>query len=227
MKMTDISHVVGDLTISIPEWTLQPGKIHGLMGPNGCGKTTVAKLLLDLIPLSHGTINRDGLSIKDMTIAAQRPYLMQDTVYANICYPLKLRKMPINQSEIDEYLIRFDLMNKKKEYARSLSSGERQKLSLIRALIFHPQFIVIDEACSNLDMESVMKIESWIHEIQDNRKITWVIISHQIAQLYRLCDEIHYMEHGKIVESGLTEELFTNPKQVGLKHFLKFQTGKE
>ena len=85
---------------------------------------------------------------------SQRPYLMDTTVYKNLIYPLQIRKIRPEEERVDELLEKAGLLAQKKQYARSLSSGERQKLSFLRAVIFRPRIILIDETFSNLDPES-------------------------------------------------------------------------
>ncbi len=82
------------------------------------------------------------------------------------------------------------------QYARSLSSGERQKLSFLRAVIYHPRFIMMDETLSNMDQDSEKVMIDLIREIQKTSPVTWLIVSHQLEQKAGLCDVIHLMEKG-------------------------------
>ena len=223
MKITKLKKTLGQITIDINNFEISEGKIHGIIGHNGCGKTSLCKLLLDLIPAEEGQIDWNGLKQTDITMTSQRPYLLKGTVYDNIIYPLKLRKITPDETFIKECLQRFGLLDKKDQYALSLSSGERQKLSLIRAFIFNPRFVIIDETFANLDFESVKTFEEFILENQKKVNSTFIIISHQLPQLQRLCDKLHFMEKGKIIESGDTKELLNNSSNQKVRDYLKSQ----
>ena len=100
-------------------------------------------------------------------------------------------------AEIDRLLEKVGLLPMKNQYARSLSSGERQKLSFLRAVIFKPKFIMMDETLSNMDPESEAQILDLIREIQGSGEpMTWLIVNHQLEQKDDLCDVIHRMEKG-------------------------------
>ncbi len=192
----------GELEISIKHQTFTKGKIHGLFGGNGCGKSSLSKLLIgDILPDS-GEINYENISFDEMTLMPQRPYLLQRTVFENIIYPLQIRNLPIDTIQIDKYLEKTNLLHKKDQYARTLSSGEQQKISFIRAIIFKPKLIMIDETLSNLDIDSLTTFLDLILELQKELQSTWIIISHQFNQLKKVCDEFHYMKKGKILASG-------------------------
>lgn len=202
MKLIGIEKKVEDFQLKINELIIEEGKIHGFIGGNGSGKTTTAKMIMGILEPDKGIISYEGLHMRDITMTSQRPYLLHDTVYENIVYPLKLRGIKPDLEKIDEWLRIFGMLDKKKQYARSLSSGEQQKLSMIRALIFEPRFIIVDESLSNMDPESVEKFENMILEIQKIRPVTWIMISHRLAHIYKLCDRLHFFSHGHILASG-------------------------
>ena len=98
---------------------------------------------------------------------------------------------------MDAWLERCGLLQKKNQYARSLSSGEQQKLSFIRALVFDPAFVIVDETLSNLDPDSTELFEQLMREQQTKNKMTWLLISHQLGHVRKICDQVHFMEQGK------------------------------
>ena len=136
MKITDLEKNVGSFQLKIDDLYIQPGLIHGLAGHNGSGKTVLLKLIMGILTPDRGEIDLKGMDRRAMTMMSQRPYLLTESVYDNIVYPLKLRKIKPDDTRIDELLERTGLLTQKNQYARSLSSGERQKLSFIRAIIF-------------------------------------------------------------------------------------------
>ena len=199
MKITDLEKKMGKFHLKIDHLYIEPGKIHGLVGHNGCGKTILLKIIMGILKADGGIIDAEGLEKTQMTMMMQRPYLLHDTVYENIIYPLKIRKIAVDETRVEKLLERVGLLEQKNQYARSLSSGERQKLSFLRAIIFKPQFVIMDETLSNMDPESEKTIIELIKEIQSEEPITWFIVNHQLEQKKDLCDVIHYMEQGRII----------------------------
>lgn len=205
MRITNLEKTIGKFHMEVDDLYIEPGKIHGIVGPNGCGKTVFLKMLAGIFQPDRGTIDYDGLSPRDITMMSQRPYLMHTTVYENLVYPLKIRGVRPDEEKIDRILARAGLKEQKKQYARSLSSGERQKLSFLRAVIFEPRMIMVDETLSNLDTDSEELFEGMISEIQKERPATWLIVNHQLDHIHQLCDEIHYMEKGRFVKNETAE----------------------
>lgn len=220
MKITDIEKKQGDFQLKIDSLALKKGQIHGIIGGNGCGKTTLCKLIMGILHPDKGFLNYEGLNLRDITMTAQRPYFIQGSIYENICYPLKLRHMRPDDEKIDHWLSLCHLSEKKHQYARSLSSGEQQKVSMIRALIFDPKFVMIDETLSNLDPENLELFENVIFDIQRKQKITWLLISHRLAHIYKMCDTLHFMHQGRVLASGSKEEILFETKDERIRSFV-------
>ena len=220
MKIFDLRKQMGDFTLQIHRMELEPGVVHGLIGPNGSGKSTLSKLILGILTPDSGRIDYEGLTPRDLTMTSQKPYLLHDTVYQNLVYPLKVRGIRPDQEEADRLLSRCGLLEKKNQYARSLSSGEQQKLSFIRALIFRPSFILVDETLSNLDPDSTELFEEMIQERQREHPATWLMISHQLIHIRRLCGCAHFMEKGRLVAQGTPEEILLHPEHPSIRRFL-------
>lgn len=220
MKITNLEKQMGPFRLSIDEMQLEPGLIHGLVGSNGCGKTTLSKLIMGILPPDAGTIDYEGLTPRDITMTSQKPYLLHDTVYQNLIYPLRIRGIKPDEAEVDRWLSRCGLLDKKKQYARSLSSGEQQKLSFIRALIFRPKLVIVDETLSNLDPDSTELFEQLILEQQKERPITWITISHQLVHIKKICDRVHFLEKGTQIAEGTPEEILLYPEHPSIRKFL-------
>lgn len=203
MRITDLSKTEGDFTLQIDRMELAPGKIHGLVGHNGSGKTILLKCIMGILTPDRGTIDYEGLTPQDITLMSQRPYLLHASVYDNLVYPLKVRGQRPDEKQMDRLLERVGLLAQKKQYARSLSSGERQKLSFLRAMVFGPKFVMMDETLSNMDPDSEAVILDLIRQTQDEQPITWLIVNHQLEQKKELCDVMHRMEKGRYC--GITE----------------------
>lgn len=220
MKISDLEKTMGQFQLQIKSMNFEEGLVHGLVGSNGCGKTTLSKLIMGILEQDSGTIDYQGLTFRDITMTSQKPYLLHDTVYQNLIYPLKLRGIKPNEDEVDSWLSRCGLKDKKRQYARSLSSGEQQKLSFIRALIFKPKLIIVDETLSNLDPDSTELFEKLILEQQKERPVTWITISHQLVHIRKICDRVHFMEKGRQVAEGTAEDILLNPTHPAIINFL-------
>ena len=92
MRITDLEKQVGDFSLHIKDLEIEEGHIYGFIGGNGSGKTTAAKLIMDILKPDKGKISYEGMELKDITMTAQRPYLLHSSVYENLIYPLKIRK---------------------------------------------------------------------------------------------------------------------------------------
>ena len=199
MRITELRKKIGKTDLYIDDLKIESGLIHGLVGPNGCGKTTLLKLIMGITEPDSGHIDYEGLKPSDITMMSQRPYLMHANVYDNIIYPLKIRGMKIDLNEIDGLMESTGLLQIRDQYAGSLSSGERQKLSFLRAMVFRPKMILMDETLSNLDQDSEKLFKEMIIERHKEDGSTWLIVSHQWDGMNELFDSVHHMEKGRIV----------------------------
>lgn len=221
MKIIELEKSYKDFHLAIHDFNLEEKKIHGIVGNNGSGKSTFVKLIAGLVESDKGNIDYEKHTMQEITITSQRPYMLHDTVYNNLVYPLKIRKLKLPKEEIMEWIQKCGLSGKEKQYAPSLSSGERQKLSFARALIFKPRVVLIDETMANLDPDSVTLFEQVIADIQLKEPITWIIVSHQLAHINHVCEYIHFMESGSIVYSGTPKEFFGNTENPIIKQYLQ------
>ena len=221
MKITNLKKKIGDFSLEIDNMIIEEKKIHCIVGGNGSGKTTLGKLIMGVMKADGGEIDYGLLQASDITMTSQRPYLLHSSVYDNIIYPLKIRKIQPNDKEIEHWLEKYELLSKKNQYARSLSSGERQKLSFIRAVIFNPQLIIIDETLSNLDPDTVSMMKAWIKEKQKTDPVTYVIISHQVRHVLDMCDMVHVMHKGKLLESGPCREVLLGSTKPEIAQFME------
>jgi len=221
MRISELTKKFDKFSLYINDLDIQEGKIYGIIGPNGCGKTTAMKLMAGVAKPDSGFIDYKGLTPRDITMVLRKPYILHDTVIRNLVYPLKLRGIKPDAGIVDHYLKITGLQNYRDEYALTLSGGEQQKLALARALIFSPKMIFIDEAFSNMDIESVAFFEKYILEMQKEKKMTWVIISHQLSNIRHLCEHVFFMHNGEIKASGPTEEILSSPDNENLRQYLQ------
>lgn len=152
------------------------------------------------------------MKMKHITYSNQKPYLYRTTVFKNVSYSLKFRKVKkenIN-SIVNDILHEFEIEYIRDNQAWGLSGGEVQKVALARALVFNPKCLLLDEPTANIDPDYIELIEKAI--LDRNKKIysTIIIITHNISQARRICDEIIFLDNGKVIEFGDIKDLFTN-----------------
>lgn len=201
--------------------TIKRGETVGLVGTSGAGKTTLADLLLGLLPPSSGQIKVDGKDISEnlgrwqacLGYVPQTVYLIDDSLRRNIAFG-------ISEEQIDEACVERALeLAQLSDFVASLpdgldtfvgdrgtrlSGGQRQRVGIARALYYEPKVLVLDEATSSLDNEAESLIDSSIKQLSGDKTI--VIIAHRLSTL-RSCDRLIFMENGRVVDIDTFEEL--------------------
>ncbi|GHV96369.1 hypothetical protein AGMMS50293_26890 [Spirochaetia bacterium] len=211
----------GAFSLRIENMRITTAGIYGIIGPNGCGKTTVAKLISGVLSPDSGKIATCFTS-EEITLVPQKSYMMDDTVYNNLVYPLRLRGITPDKDLCNEWLAMAGLAEQRGQRARGLSAGERQKLAMLRAMIFNPKLIILDEAMTDLDIDSLDLFEEMVLERQKREPIVWIIISHQLAHIRRLCDYLFFMAAGRFEADGPAEELLVSPNPL-MRRYLKHE----
>lgn len=190
-------------------FNVKKGDIISIVGSSGSGKSTLLKLLSDLIPITSGNIIYNEKSYKEynpidlrrkISYCIQLPYLFGETVWDNLIFPFKIRKEEINKIKIVEFLEKFNLdesyLNKN---INSLSGGEKQRISIIRNLIYTPDILLLDEATSALDKKNAEVIEGYIKELNKSG-VTVLWITHSIDQSAGIFNKRIVIEDGIIKE---------------------------
>lgn len=218
-------HAVDDVSFSINK-----GETLGLVGESGCGKSTVGRTLLRLIPHTDGEVFYNGENIlkysnaqmrgmrTKMQMIFQDPYSCLDprkTIGQIIAEPLIINKV-VSRKEINEYVL--ELMSKGgvsrrlyNSYPHELDGGRRQRVGIIRALALNPEFIVCDEPVSSLDVSIQAQILNLLQDLQDTMHLTYLFVSHDLSVVRHISNRIVVMYLGKIVEVSPSHELFKNP----------------
>jgi ABC-type oligopeptide transport system ATPase subunit len=223
-----VGHVkaVDGVSFSIPA-----GKTLGLVGESGSGKSTTGYCILQLTKPTSGSIRFDGKELtklsgeqlrkvrQDMQIVFQDPYSSLDprmTVGNIVSEPLEVHGMGTRKSRRETVRRLLEVVgfnpNFTNRYPHEFSGGQRQRIGIARALALSPKLIVCDEPVSALDVSIQAQILNLLKDLQRDFGLTYLFISHDLAVVRTMADEIAVMNRGKLVEVGSAEEVYTNPK---------------
>ena len=219
-------HAVDDVNFSIPK-----GTTMGLVGESGCGKSTIGRLILRLTEATEGEILFDGqdickLSKKELRQKRQKiqmvfqdPYASLDgrkSVFESIAEPLIVQKVYSQKADLEKRV--YELMETAglakrlvNSYPHELDGGRRQRVGIARALALNPDFIVLDEPVSALDVSIQAQVLNLMEELQKRFGLTYLFISHDLSVVKHISDQIAVMYLGQIVETADSKDLFARP----------------
>ena len=208
--------------------TIEKGKIFGIIGYSGGGKSTLIRCMNLLERPSAGKVWVDGEDLMTLNAKQLREkrrkmgmifqhfnLLRQRNVFDNVAFPLKHEKLSKQQVEtkVNDLLALVGLADKKYAYPSQLSGGQKQRVAIARALACDPSVLLCDEATSALDPQITHSILALLKDINRKTGITIVIITHEMAVIKEICDEVAVMENGVIVETGSIVDIFAKPKE--------------
>ena len=192
-------------------FTVQDGKTFGIVGNSGCGKSTIANMLLSLIKPDSGTIEIDGT----IQIIFQHPETSLDPakkIGYSLEEPMIIHRM-YDKARVRELLDLVDLGEELLDrYPHQISGGEAQRIMIARALSLDPKILILDEPTSILDVSVQAQVMTLLKELQEKLGLSYLFISHDLDVVRWFCDEIAVMEEGKFVETGRTEDVIGHPK---------------
>jgi ABC-2 type transport system ATP-binding protein len=230
-KSYDLKEAVRGISFKIKD-----NEILGLLGPNGSGKTTTIGMMLGLLKPSNGEIIIDGKKIEDNRIEILKkinfisPYIelpKKLTVKQNLIVYGKLYSVPDIKKRIEylsEKLRLEDLLNR---ITGELSSGQKNRVSLAKALINNPKVLLLDEPTASLDPEIGDYVRTFLENYKKEKKISILLASHNMNEVTRLCKSILMMKDGIIIDSGSPEELINKHGRQNLEEvFLKLSRNK-
>ena len=211
---------------------IRKGTTTALVGESGSGKSTVANIILNLIDPTSGKVFHDGVDLSTlgpkelfalrriMQPVFQNPYGSLDPMYSIfrvVEEPLRVHGIGTakeREARVAELLDMVSLPRSvMRRYPHELSGGQRQRIAIARALALKPQIVVLDEAVSALDVLVQAQILRLLSDLQSELELTYLFITHDLAVVRQIADDVVVMEHGRIVESGAADELFANPRQ--------------
>ena len=192
-----------------------------LMGPNGCGKTTLLKLAMGLIAPTSGAITFGGGAAQagSRAIVFQKPVMLRRTAAANIAYALRTAGKPANEANVRRLLDLAHIAPLVLRPARRLSGGEQQRLALARALACEPQMLLLDEPTSSLDPASTKLVEDIVGRVSASG-VKVVMATHDIGQARRLAGDVVFLAKGSMIEHTPAERFFTDPASEEARRFL-------
>ena len=226
-----IRHLVGEVkAVDGISFKIRQGETYSLVGESGCGKTTTAKMVLQVEQPTGGVIRFNGQSMAEFSSADRRVYrasvqaVFQDPwsslnprmrVGQIILEPL-LTNQPMGKGEarenLESLLRDVGLHNFQADYyPHEFSGGQRQRIAIARGLSLRPKVIVLDEPVSALDVSIRAQIMNLLKNLQDQYGVSYLLIAHNLATVRYMSNHVGVMYLGKLVEEAPTRELFTNP----------------
>ncbi|SNZ15318.1 phosphate ABC transporter ATP-binding protein, PhoT family [Terribacillus aidingensis] len=210
--------------------TFAKGKITSIIGPSGAGKTTLFRLCNGLLSPDNGNIQIDGRDIlsfdpislrRHVGIVLQQATMLEGSVRDNLALPLQLAGEKLSESEaariVEEVGLDTDILDRD---SKSLSGGQKQKVSIARTLLNRPQILLLDEITSSLDRVSKQDIEKLILQINREYGTTVIWITHNLEQAKAVADQVWVMMSGEVAEAGTTD-LLDHPEKEAVKQFVK------
>jgi peptide/nickel transport system ATP-binding protein len=222
-------------------FSLQKGKTLALVGESGCGKTTLGKALLNLIPATAGTVLLEGIDLgrlkgdelrrqrAEMQMIFQDPFAAMNPrmlIGDIIAEGLKALRPDIPSAERRQRVLK--LLDQVElpassalRYPHEFSGGQRQRICIARALALQPKLLICDEPTSALDVSVQAQILQLLKTLQQQYQLSYLFITHDLAVVAEIADEVAVMYRGKIIEQGSTEQVLTRPRQPYTQKLLK------
>lgn len=218
-----------------------PGETMGLVGESGCGKTTLGRSILRLIPARSGEVIYQGENMlelstkalreirKDIQIIFQDPYSSLNprmTIGQSILEPMKVHGILANdqqrKAKVLDLLATVNMESKHyHRYPHEFSGGQRQRICIARALALNPKFLICDECVSALDVSVQAQVLNLLMDLQERLQLTYIFISHDLSVVKQMSDRMIVMNKGKIEEMGAAEAIYAQPQKAYTKELIR------
>ncbi len=225
-----------EMAVKNINFKINKGKTIGLLGPNGCGKTTTIGMILGLIKPTSGSVLINGKNIEHYRTSLLEkmnfisPYIelpKKLTIEENLTVYGKLYGVKNLKDKILELMEKLNLIEFKKRKTGELSSGQKNRVSLAKALINNPEILLLDEPTASLDPDVGDYVRGVIENFAFENNSTILLASHNMNEVERLCDEVMMMKNGEIIDQGKSDELINRHGRKNLEEvFLKIARDK-
>ena len=206
------------------------GEFLSILGSSGCGKTTLLRILVGIEKPTYGHIYKFGEDVTDKTpfernigIVFQNYALFPNmTVYDNIAYALKVRKLSKDEikRKVDEIIQIVGLSDHVNKKPRQLSGGQQQRVAIARTLVLNPDIILFDEPMSALDANIKVALRKELKKIQETYNITMIYVTHDQEEAFSLSDRIMLIDDNKIIQLDTPSNIYHNPSNDFVKSFI-------
>ena len=220
----DLSVILGQkIILDKINCKIKSNSITAVLGPNGAGKSIFLQTINGLFSIQSGRLNFNLMEInqeirKQQAMVFQNPVLLRRTVIANLQFISNLRNKESNRL-LKKILSKVGLEGYEKKPARLLSGGEKQRLSMARALIINPNLLLLDEPTANLDPYSLNLIEDLVLEENSIGK-TIIFTTHDMSQAKRLATDVIFLNKGKVLEQTISKTFFKSPKTLEAQKYI-------
>jgi peptide/nickel transport system ATP-binding protein len=228
-------------------FNVSKGETLGLVGESGCGKTTLGRAILQLVPVTAGKIILNGTDLvqlpaakitalrKNLQIVFQDPYGSLNpriTIGDAIAEPMQVHHIETSHHRRqDKVIALLEKVNLKAEhfnrYPHQFSGGQRQRICIARALALNPSFLIFDESVSALDVSVQAQVLNLLNDLKKEFQFTSIFISHDLSVVRYICDRIMVMRQGKIVEEGEADDIYFNAKHEYTRKLIDAVPGKK
>ncbi|WP_175411251.1 ABC transporter ATP-binding protein [Streptomyces sp. TRM64462] len=229
VRLTGISKTYGSFTAVHPlDLTVPQGSFFALLGASGCGKTTTLRMIAGLEDPTTGTIHLGDRDVTDLP-PHKRPVNTVFQSYAlfphldiaeNIAFGLRRRGVKSVKRQVDEMLELVQLGDKARHRPHQLSGGQQQRVAVARALINHPQVLLLDEPLGALDLKLRRQMQLELKRIQTEVGITFVHVTHDQEEAMTMADTVAVMNAGRVEQLGAPADLYDNPRSTFVANFL-------
>jgi tungstate transport system ATP-binding protein len=224
IQFKDLSVILGQkIILDKINCKIKSNSITAVLGPNGAGKSIFLQTINGLFSIQSGRLNFNLMEInqeirKQQAMVFQNPVLLRRTVIANLQFISNLRNKESNRL-LKKILSKVGLEGYEKKPARLLSGGEKQRLSMARALIINPNLLLLDEPTANLDPYSLKLIEDLVLEENSIGK-TVIFTTHDMSQAKRLATDVIFLNKGKVLEQTISKTFFKSPKTLEAQKYI-------